>query len=160
MRMSPSRRTPAFIARRFALTALAVSRRTSEDGLPRRRRKVSTTCLLYQQYVIINDIQSSTSASVFKAENILCHNCFNLYVNYLQTSFLDISVFYLFVLVSQSQGKRRGTATRLIIRTTARCVSRAERSSCATLVLELTTSSALSPSWTRPPRASGAARTA
>ena len=46
MRMSRSRRTPASTARLFALTAPAASRRTSEDGLPRRRRKVSTTCLL------------------------------------------------------------------------------------------------------------------
>ena len=47
-RMSRSRRTPAFTAPQFALTALAVSRRTSEDVLPRRRRKVSTTaCYMY-----------------------------------------------------------------------------------------------------------------
>lgn len=60
----------------------------------------------------------------------------------------------------QSLGKRRAMVTRRTIRTIARCVSRVERSSCATLVLELTTWSAWSPSWTRPPRASGAARTA
>lgn len=71
-----------------------------------------------------------------------------------------LSFLSLLSLPLQSQVKRRAMATRRIIRTTARCVSRVERSSCATPVLELTTSSALSPSWTRPPRASGAARTA
>lgn len=57
-RTTLSRRTPAFTAPRFALTALAEWRRTSEDGLPRRRRKVSAARLLYVQHIIINDVQS------------------------------------------------------------------------------------------------------
>lgn len=60
----------------------------------------------------------------------------------------------------QYQGKKKATAMRRIIRTTVRCVSRVAKLSSVTLVLELTTSSALSRSWTRPPRASGAAHTA
>ena len=40
-RTSQSRRTPACTAPRSAQTAQAASRRTSEDGRPRRRRKVS-----------------------------------------------------------------------------------------------------------------------
>lgn len=60
----------------------------------------------------------------------------------------------------KSQVKRRAMAMRRTIRTTARCVSRVGRSSCVTPAPELTTSSASSLSWTRPQRASGAARTA
>lgn len=60
----------------------------------------------------------------------------------------------------KSQVKRRVMAMRRTIRTTARCVSRVGRSSCVTPAPELTTSSASSLSWTRPQRASGAARTA
>lgn len=66
MRTTPSRRTPAFTARQFAPTARAVSRRTNEDGLPRRRRKVSTTCLPYVEYIIIHDIESSMSTSILR----------------------------------------------------------------------------------------------
>lgn len=51
------------------------------------------------------------------------------------------------------------TATRQTIRTTARCASRAGRSSCATPARGPTTWSAWTPSWRRPPRASGAVLT-
>ncbi|XP_036203727.1 chromodomain-helicase-DNA-binding protein 5 isoform X3 [Myotis myotis] len=51
------------------------------------------------------------------------------------------------------------TATRQTTRTTARCASRAARSSCATPARGPTTWSAWTPSWRRPPRASGAVRT-
>lgn len=47
MRMSPSRRTPVSTAPQFAPTAPAASKRTSEGGQPRRRRKVSTTWLWF-----------------------------------------------------------------------------------------------------------------
>lgn len=49
MRTSPSRRTPASTAPRFVPTAPAASRRTSEDGRPRRRRKVRTVYPFYGQ---------------------------------------------------------------------------------------------------------------
>lgn len=67
------------------------------------------------------------------AKNIIC--CFQS-----QTLFRHVLVCLLSHPL-QSQAKRKETATRRITRTTARCVSRVERSSCATLVLELTTSS-------------------
>lgn len=116
----------------------------NKRGRPAKKKKKSAHSLpvlwtMFEDSAVLNQISVT--------EIIICFNC--------SRSFSHIQICCL-----QAQVRRRATAMRRIIRTTARCASRAERSSCATLVLELTTSSAWSPSWTKPPRASGAARTA
>lgn len=54
---------------------------------------------------------------------------------------------------------RTATAMRRTTRITARCASKAARSSCATPVPELITWCVWTPTWRKHPRASGAART-
>lgn len=125
----------------------------NKRGRPAKKKKKSRHNLLVKctiQDIILYDIQCFQFETFLLVHvSVLCLLSFCAFLHHICFHTLQSQVV-----------KRKVTVMRPIIRTTARCVSRAARSSCVTLVPELTTSSALSLSWIRPPRASGAARTA